>query len=306
MSKRLKWVAVLATVTMYVVLAAGSLVTNSGSAQGCGASWPLCNGKWMPFPLPDIHTLIEFSHRAITGAASFLVLALAIWAWVALRGRAVKLLAVLSVVFLLLQAALGAMAVIWPQPKAVLAAHFGISLISFASVLLLAVLVFQAGRPAAAPTGAPARVRSWVWTVALIAYGVVYLGAYVRHIGASAACQGWPLCNGELVPPLVGAVGASFVHRLAALLLLIITIRLVVLVQKDAPARPDLVRASYLTLALLLAQVFSGALLVTGHYALGTQMLHSAIVSAFFGALSYLCLQVTPGAPVRSARAVTA
>ena len=33
---------------MFVVLVMGATVTNTGSAEGCGRSWPLCNGQFIP------------------------------------------------------------------------------------------------------------------------------------------------------------------------------------------------------------------------------------------------------------------
>ena len=40
-----KWVAGLATVGMFLVLLMGATVTSTGSGEGCGRSWPLCNGR---------------------------------------------------------------------------------------------------------------------------------------------------------------------------------------------------------------------------------------------------------------------
>jgi len=292
MSRTMKTVAVLATISMYLVLIMGSWVTNSNSAQGCGRSWPLCNGHWMPL---DYHALIEFSHRAVTGGASIFVTALVILAWRRLgRQPLVRPLGLLALGFLLLQAALGAVAVLWPQPKWVLAAHFGISLISFASVLLLTVLVFQSGEASAYRRGIAPLLRGWIWYVTGFTYVVVYLGAYVRHIGASAACQGWPLCNGAVVPALTGATGFSFLHRVAAALVWVLVLRLAVLVQGYKDDRPDLLWVGRAAAVLVTAQALSGALLATGNLTVPVMILHSGILSAFFGVLSYLCLQALP------------
>ena len=43
----------------------GALVTKTGSEDGCGSSWPLCNGALLPENLP-IQTIIELSHRAVS------------------------------------------------------------------------------------------------------------------------------------------------------------------------------------------------------------------------------------------------
>ena len=35
-------------VGMFLVYAMGTLVTSTGSGHGCGKSWPLCNGRFVP------------------------------------------------------------------------------------------------------------------------------------------------------------------------------------------------------------------------------------------------------------------
>ncbi len=57
--------------------------------------------------------------------------------------KEIKPLSIISVGFLLLQALIGAAAVIWQQNDYVLALHFGISLISFSSVFLITLIIFS-------------------------------------------------------------------------------------------------------------------------------------------------------------------
>ena len=82
----LRWLAVVASVGMCVVLQQGTLVTNSGSAAGCGNTWPLCHGQILPefSGVSGAATAIEFSHRAAVPVESTLVIALAagiFWFW---------------------------------------------------------------------------------------------------------------------------------------------------------------------------------------------------------------------------------
>jgi heme a synthase len=294
MNRALRGLAALTTVVMFVVLLMGALVTNTGSGDGCGAHWPLCHGTFMPDW--DYEAMIEFSHRAVSGVAGMLVLALAVWVWLALPKRPqVRWLAVGSLFLVCLQGALGAMAVIWPQPKAVLALHFGISLLCFSGTLLVWSLLGQEERPART---VPPQLTRWVWTVAAFAYAVVYLGALVRHLKASLACLGWPLCNGQLIPTLYGLTGVHFIHRLAAALLTVMVIRTAFVVRRLAPDRRDLRVAADVAVGLVLAQVASGALMPLGYYNLLTQETHTGIVTLFWGALSYLCFHVLKTEPV--------
>jgi len=157
--------------------------------------------------------------------------------------------------------------------------------------VLVTTLLSGEGRPAGVEANPV--FRRWVWTVAIYAYGVVYLGAYVRHVKASAACVGWPLCNGELVPPLYGLTAVNFIHRLAAGMLALMVLRLAFMATQQV-GRPDLKRAAWLAVGLILAQVAGGALFGLGYINLATQQLHTALITLFWGALSYLSLQVLP------------
>ena len=86
----------------------GAFVRASGSGAGCGAHWPTCNGEVVP-RAESLETLIELTHRLTSGVAFLLVLALMI---AALRGRPkghpMRAAAVLSMIFMVLEAAVGA------------------------------------------------------------------------------------------------------------------------------------------------------------------------------------------------------
>lgn len=291
MTTRLFRLALTATAAMYLVLLAGVLVTTTGSADGCGASWPLCHGRVLP--ALRFSALVEFGHRAISGIAGILVVVVAVALWRRFPGRLeARALATGSIFFLLLQAILGAMAVLWPQPKAVLALHFGISLVSFAFVLLSSVFIYQQNHPA--PRAAPdPRLRWWSWFSLGYIYVVVYLGALVRHTGSGLACTHWPLCRPELPFPLYGPAGIHFTHRLAAAVALLVLLRLVFLARRTRRERPDLYRGSLAAVGLLLVQALSGAIQLYALLATPYRMLHSATMMLLFGALAYVCMQVT-------------
>src|SRR5690606_9891156 len=116
MNRSLKALAISAVVGMFVVQLMGALVTKSGSADGCGASWPLCDGSFLP--AANIHSVIEYSHRAVSGIAGLLVFAFAYLLWRRFPDRPdARYLGLTGVAFIIIQSALGAAAVLWPQPK---------------------------------------------------------------------------------------------------------------------------------------------------------------------------------------------
>jgi cytochrome c oxidase assembly protein subunit 15 len=86
----------------------GAYVRASGSGAGCGSHWPLCNGQVVP-RAPQIETIIEFSHRITSGLALLAVVALSFGAFRLFpRGHRVRSLSVASLVFILVEALLGA------------------------------------------------------------------------------------------------------------------------------------------------------------------------------------------------------
>jgi len=293
MEKWLKPLAVLATLVMFIVMIAGSLVTKTDSGLGCGNDWPLCNGKWVPeYTLASI---IEYSHRLITGVAGIVVIIFSVLCWRHYRGnKEVRNLALFGLFFIVLESILGASAVIWPQSSSVLALHFGFSLLAFTGVFLLSLYVLQRDKMEAVVQGVASKgFRNWIWAVTIYAYGVVYLGAYVRHTGSSMACSDWPLCDGKLIPELSGQVGIQFVHRLGALgLAIVLLVTMIYAVRHFKETRRDLYGASILAFVLVMAQVFSGGFVVLFKLHLYATLLHSMIITILFGVICYMCLQV--------------
>ncbi len=94
-----------------LVILWGALVRATGSGAGCGNHWPLCNGQVIPLS-PRIDTIIEFTHRCMTGGSAFLVLGLLVWTFRGtVKGQAARVAALASMLLLLNEAFLGALLV---------------------------------------------------------------------------------------------------------------------------------------------------------------------------------------------------
>jgi cytochrome c oxidase assembly protein subunit 15 len=105
---RVAWFAWLTLAYTIGVILWGAYVRASGSGAGCGDHWPLCNGVVIPREA-SVATLIEYSHRLTSGLALVFVVALLAWVWRACApGHPARKGAALSVVFMLLEAAIGA------------------------------------------------------------------------------------------------------------------------------------------------------------------------------------------------------
>ncbi|MFC0274690.1 heme A synthase [Metabacillus herbersteinensis] len=295
MQRALKWFAVLTTIVMLFVLLGGALVTKTESGAGCGDSWPLCHGELIPSSI-SFELIIELSHRLVSGLAGILVLVLSIWTWRSIGHiRETKFLAILSFFFLMLQALIGAGAVMWGQSDAILALHFGISLISFASVLLLTLLIFEVDKKFDAKSLIINKTMKFHMVgVIVYSYLVVYSGAFVRHKGASLACPDWPLCS-----PRAGGMPTTLHewiqmgHRFAASIIFIWIAIATWRAIKHHKHQRVIYWGWVVAFTLVSLQVISGALVVLTGLNLYISLAHALFISCLFGVLSYFILLVS-------------
>ncbi len=90
-----------------LVILGGAFVRATVSGDGCGSSWPHCDGQVIP-AFADHKTAIEFGHRASTGILLPLVLGMLVWGfrrWE--RGHPVRAALVWVLLLTLLEAAIG-------------------------------------------------------------------------------------------------------------------------------------------------------------------------------------------------------
>ncbi len=296
---RLRIMADVATVALFLVVLVGFLDTLTHSALGCGPMWPLCDGGVLPGP--GVQSVIEYTHRAITGVAGILVAVAAVWAWIAYRAPEVRILASIGLGFVLVESVVGALAVVHAESPAVLATHFGFALFAFAGTAVMTAVIHQMTREPEQATGwrertyrVGGRLQFLIWGLMAYLVGIAYLGALVAHTGAGTACVGWPLCSGMLWPGFAGLRGLVFFHRLAALgagvLVLLVFMHLRPLRQK----RPGLYRASHIALALVVLQIFSGAYLVLSHLSTTADLLHVSIMTVLFATAAYMAVESLP------------
>lgn len=294
-SKYIKWFAVAATVGMLLILLGGALVTKTDSGMGCGRSWPSCNGELIPAVI-TAEVLIEFSHRLVTGAVGILILVLGVWSWIKYGHiRETKFLAAMAVFFLILQALIGAAQVLWGQGDFILALHFGISLISFASVLLLTLLIFEVDRKFDADRLAIGnKLKFHTIAVTLYSYIVVYTGALVRHTEASLICSDWPLCrNDQFALPNNMFEWVQMGHRAAAGLIVIWLGFIAWHAFKNYKDQRAIYWGWITAFIIVLLQATTGMLVVLTKLNLAVALLHSLLISLLFGLLCYMVLLVS-------------
>lgn len=162
-----------------LVIAWGALVRASGSGEGCGDHWPLCNGTVLPHAA-QIATLIEFTHRATTGLALIGVVVMVLWAFRAFPAGPVRKAAAASLILILTEALLGAGLVLFRYVgsdvsigRAVyLSAHLINTLLMLGAMALTA--WWGAGHPPAHISGQHTR---WIFGALFAALAIAVTGA---------------------------------------------------------------------------------------------------------------------------------
>ncbi|TDM42022.1 heme A synthase [Macrococcoides goetzii] len=293
--KNLKWLSLFTTILMILVQIGGALVTKTGSADGCGNSWPLCHGKFVPTHIP-METLIELAHRGVSGLALISVTWLVVLSVKYIgHKRETKFLCWMSIGFIFAQALIGAAAVIWQQNGFVLALHFGISLISFSSVFLLTLLIFEVDQKFdATKLVIHSHLRRHTIALTSFIYIVIYSGALVRHEKASLACLSWPLCKqGQIGLPETFFEWVQMSHRTLAFILFIWLSYIVFHAVKNY-SQYRVIKYGYLIAFLLIClQVTTGALSIFTMLNLYVALLHALFITLLFGLLCYFLLLIS-------------
>ena len=274
---------------LFFVNTMGFIDTETGSAMGCGDNWPLCNGTVIPAKW-GLHTLIEFTHRFIVLISMVLLVLFAVLAWRRYgRHRIVRILIGFAALGVFLESILGALAVFFVNPPAVLATHMGIALVSFGSVFVLTALIRQVERGSDQAFNLPAPgkdFRRLAWFTLAYTFVAIYWGAYVASTGDGDSFRGWPFPT-ESYSLVHGVLIVDILHRSIALGLVLLNVWLTVKARRQRTTRPDLYRASVSGLVLVLLQAFSGAYLIYSHLSLPAFLVHVSIVTFLFGTLCY-------------------
>lgn len=295
-SKYMKWFAVGATVGMLLILLGGALVTKTDSGLGCGRHWPGCNGSLIPTEITK-EVLIEFSHRVVTGAVSIFIVILTFWTWRKLgHVREVKFLGFLAIFFLVAQALIGAAQVLWGQGDFILALHFGISLISFAAVLLLTLIVFEVDQKFDADEINIGNPLKWhTIGITIYSYFVVYTGALVRHTDSSLICPDWPLCYNKDPFNLPDNMyeWVQMGHRFAVLIFFIWMLIILIHAVKHYKEQRVIYWGWITAFILVVLQIVAGLFVITTGLDLIVSLFHSLFISLLFGLLCYMILLVS-------------
>jgi heme A synthase len=209
-------------IVTYLLIILGGWVRISGSGLGCGDDWPLCNGRLIP-SLEDPATVIEWGHRLVAALVSIFVVAIAAWAFLK-RGspgwRRRYRTSLWVVGLLAIQVMLGAITVWLELPSWSVVLHLGTAM-AFLVILLLAAMGSVDDGSTMIFRGSDARAARMALAVTGLSAIAVLLGALVANMGAAPACQGFPLCNGSILPGGTWRIHLHWTHRVVAYLVVL-------------------------------------------------------------------------------------
>ena len=295
--KPIRTLAFVTAAFAYALIVLGAVVRVTGSGLGCGDDWPLCNGRLIP-QFHDIETAIEYTHRLAAATIGIPITVLAALAWLKRREPGVSgpggplrpalaALALLAVI-----ASLGAVTVKLDLHAGAVVPHLGTALTLLAVLLVTAYRADAGGR---GRTTAPDRTFRGAVAALALSGVVILLGGLTATTGAATACQGFPLCNGQMWPT-GGPAHLHWIHRLLAYALFL---HLVAFGLKRAWASPPHIRsASWLAIGAATAQVVVAAAMVLGGLPTEWRALHAAVGFALWVALvRFAWMARHPGSP---------
>ncbi len=223
--------ALSAAVVTFLMIIIGSITRVSESGMGCGTYWPSCNGLIIP-EFVNAAVAIEFGHRLFALLVGIFALAVVVQAWRYHRDEPRLMMpAALGFVLYIVQSGLGALTVGLSNEWVSVLLHLGNSMFLLACYLVLWVNARQDPDSALNNEGSPLPLTEVLLT-ATLTFLVVLIGAAVAGNNATKACDGWPLCGGEIWPTAQGPFQMlNMLHRLVAgslglmLLLMVFQIR---------------------------------------------------------------------------------
>jgi heme A synthase len=270
--------AVGTAVLTYLLIVMGGIVRVTGSGLGCADSWPSCNGSLLPAFTPT--AIIEFLHRSITVLATTFVVVLVAAAWLTQRShRRILAGATTAGLLLVLQIALGALAVKFNLPGGVVMIHLANALLVLGALVFTAVMACTLGASRACRTP---RLAQLTLIAAAATYVLALSGALVVETGSSAGCNGWPLCGGGFQLPVSAQDTINLVHRIVAALVVLLIGAVMGIVLRRSRGRASVRRWALLVNAVLVLQIAVGAIVVDFRLPAAAQGLHVALASALW------------------------
>jgi cytochrome c oxidase assembly protein subunit 15 len=284
------------------VIVFGAWVRITGSGAGCGQHWPTCHGEIVHRP-QSIETVIELTHRVTSGLSLLFAGGLLVWARRRFAsGHPARAATVLAVVFLLVEALLGAGLVAFGLVED----DDSIARAVVMAIHLTNTCILMGALAAAAWTGVdgvdrrpqrPSRSQAWLLGAAMVMVLLVSMSGAVTALGDTL----FPVAaDGTVREHIAGdqSVTAHFLQRMrivhpvlaigVGLYLLWLAIALPDSLSRD----PSVRRLGNLVAGLVLAQLCAGVANIMLSAPGWMQLVHLALATALWTAVVVLALAV--------------
>ena len=131
-------------------------------------------------------------------------------------------------------------------------------------------------------------LRRYAVLVACCTFGLVIAGALVASNDAALSVPDWPLSWGRLVPTLEGGIRYEFAHRVAAMLVGLLTVGLALVMRT---------RLAWAAVAVVLAQAALGGIAVKFVTPAWATIAHASLGQLFFAIIVAICVGLYAGFP---------
>jgi protoheme IX farnesyltransferase len=273
------------SILTYFLILLGIILRVTGTGSAC-PDWPACSGGLLP--AVGTPALVPQLHRLVAVLAGLLLSCAVIIAWRRYRRypwivRPLLIALALSAV----QIILGGILVQRGSLPHLVALHLGLAFGVQALVIVPAVIGFSSPeRPELKFTSPFSRLSLWMLVSLFL---LVVSGTWVAASGAAAACSGWPLCAGRLLPDTtLGWI--NLIHRIITLQAGLLMAAFVIQAWRTQRNQTAVLVATTAAGVLFLSQALMGAFEVSENYPAYLLGLHVATAAAVWGSLA---VQVT-------------
>lgn len=249
-----------ATVFTALLVTMGSVVCATESGAAC-PDWPGCYGR--AIPPPQVHSIIEYTHRFVAALTTPLIVAAAYLGWRRLRGSVLLTrVPLIAIGFTLAVVVFGAFAVLTGLPRGVAALDLGSALI----VLTLMTTATTAAYARRADPALPDRLatRTPLATLGLATAVAVYAtyvgGILVAGAGSLTRCLSWPIWR--ILP--TDLTGWPQVLRLTVAVVAALLVLALLVQAWRSQTIPGLRRPALVGLLAFLLEMAVGLLMMTG------------------------------------------
>ncbi|MCC7460525.1 MAG: protoheme IX farnesyltransferase [Proteobacteria bacterium] len=239
---------------------AGALVTSTGSGLSV-PDWPLSYGTI--FPKMEGGVFYEHGHRLIAGFVASLTVLLAVWAYLKKMSRLIRVFSYVAVGAVIVQAVLGGMTVLFQLPTWISMSHAFLGQSYVCILWLITLFSSRHWNDLQKDDSKQTLFPHLTLFFLLLIFIQLFLGAWMRHIGAGLSIPDFPKSMGAWIPPVMNYwVKVHFAHRVGALCIFLYSIFFVsYALNKHRNVR--VIKLSVVAIAvLILTQVTLGAYVI--------------------------------------------